>query len=488
MTNQIGNNSRREKGPGARKIYQQLKRQIIDGVYGNGGKLPSSRALAVEFGVSRNTVTVAYDQLLAEGFITVSQGSRPLAVPAIQPKPFESRTTEIAADQRLSEYAKRVLEVRLPSRSSFSNTVIDFRYGDISADDFPTIQWRKALNQATGRQTSRLSYGDPKGSPRLRAALQAYLWRARSIECSSDQIVIVNGSQQGLELCARILLDPGDTYAIEEPCYPMARHVFTSVGTRAIGITVDADGVDAGQLAGLDARLAYVTPSHQFPLGSVLSINRRQQLLQWAEVCGSYIVEDDYDGEYRYDIKPIPPLRALSANSNVVYVGTVSKTLSPTLRIGYMVLPSSLVDVFTRVKLLSDRHAPALEQEALAAFIESGAYEGHIRRIRRLNGKRRASLLDALSSEFGEDVSIVGADAGLHLVVWFHRLTFSDEDDFATEALSCGVAIYSMRPHFRELDNSKKLAVVMGYAALTDAQISKGVTQLRKAYDRLLSR
>ncbi|TIX54022.1 MAG: PLP-dependent aminotransferase family protein, partial [Mesorhizobium sp.] len=240
--------------------------------------------------------------------------------------------------------------------------VADFRYGDLSGADFPVLAWRRASNKAILRRGARLRYGDPQGSSALRVALQGYLWRARGINCVPDQIVIVNGSQQGLDLCARLLLDPGNPFVIENPGYPLARHAFAAAGGVAVPVAVDADGLRTDALP--PARLACVTPSHQFPLGSVLSATRRRSLLAWATATGAYIVEDDYDGEYRHDIVPISPLQTLGAES-VIYVGTFSKTLSPTLRLGYLVIPTGLCRAFSEAKRLTDRHAPMLEQDVL---------------------------------------------------------------------------------------------------------------------------
>jgi GntR family transcriptional regulator/MocR family aminotransferase len=216
-------------------------------------------------------------------------------------------------------------------------------------------------------------------------------WRTRRLSCELDQVFIVNGSQQGLDLCARLILDTGDAFAIENPAYAMARQVFTGTGATPIFIPVDQDGMKTELLEGATARLAYVTPSHQFPLGGVMSIARRHQLLDWAQQNGAWIIEDDYDSEYRYDINPVPSLHGLDGSGQVIYLGTISKTLSPLLRIGYLVVPPTLQDAMATAKRLADRHSTTSEQEALATLIENGAYERHVRRVRRLNGERRAA-------------------------------------------------------------------------------------------------
>ncbi|TIP60930.1 MAG: PLP-dependent aminotransferase family protein [Mesorhizobium sp.] len=485
----LGNSSSKNSssGLGARGIYENLREQIVAEVYGRGDVLPSARALAVELGVSRTTVTSAYEQLAAEGFVVIRHGARPrVAIKIAHSEPGPVHTA--AEPHGLSAFAERLRCRAIPMRVASEKLVADFRYGDMSASDFPTLAWRKAMNDAALGRPPKLSYGDPCGSIRLRAALQGYLWRARSIRCEVGEIVVVNGSQQGLDLCARLLLDEGDGFAIEEPCYPMARSVFEMTGAIAAPVEVDAEGIRADLLAYVGARLAYVTPSHQFPLGSVMSMGRRQQLLGWAQEKRAYIVEDDYDSEYRFDMNPIPPLRALGGASNVIYIGTVSKTLSPLLRIGYVVVPRELQEVFAHAKRLTDRHAPSLEQEALATLVETGAYEAHVRKARRQNARRRAALLDALQAEFRDLVRVEGAEAGLHVVAWFTGMPPAMAASFIEKAAALGVGIYSISPHYFDpaLDRSC-FGLVMGYASLTDSQIHRGIKLLRGAYEEATS-
>jgi GntR family transcriptional regulator/MocR family aminotransferase len=321
----------------ARRIIAAIKEQIHGGVYQPGDRLPSTRAFATEWGASRTTVTAAYGQLIAEGYLTTRPGSRAIVAQGLG---VAAAPTASSADapRHLSAFAQRLLALPAPAAAQTAR-IADFRYGDLSGADFPVLAWRRAFNKISLRRAPQLRYGDPQGSAALRNALQAYLWRARGISCAPDQIVIVNGSQQGLDLCARLLLDPGDPFVIENPGYVLARHCFVAAGGLAVPVPVDADGLRTDSLP--SARLAYVTPSHQFPLGSVLSAARRRALLAWAARTGAYVVEDDYDGEYRHDIAPIPPLQTLDAAS-VIYAGTLSKTLSPTLRLGYLVVPASL--------------------------------------------------------------------------------------------------------------------------------------------------
>ncbi|MCF3641997.1 PLP-dependent aminotransferase family protein [Rhizobium sp. TRM95111] len=474
---------------GARRIYEALKDQILSRVYEAGSRLPSSRSLANELHVSRTTVTVAYEQLAAEGFVELRQGARP-RVTALQigQRPRDIKAAAREACGPLSTYGERLRRLS-PWLDYLPNTLaVDFRYGDLAPSDFPALAWKRAVNSVITQRPGRLAYEDPRGSRRLRQALQGYLWRARTLQCDLEQIIVVNGSQQGLDLCARILLDANSAFVMENPGYRMACQIFSSTGASAVAVDVDAGGLKTEDLSGIDAQMAYVTPSHQFPLGGVMPISRRHQLLDWARDRDAYVVEDDYDSEYRYDISPVPPLQSLEDGRNVIYLGTVSKTLSPMMRIGYLVVPKHLQEVFATAKQLIDRHTPMTEQEALASLIESGAYESHVRRVRRLNRERREALLTALEGAFGERLTVEGADAGLHVVVWFNELPGSAETALMDAARQRDVGLYSISPLYDSAPGTteaprERLGLVMGYSALTPRQIEKGIQLLAAAVD-----
>ena len=368
--------------------------------------------------------------------------------------------------------------ISAPNRQRFNTT---FGTATSLRRDFPKLAWRRALNAAVLAHRERLGYEHPAGNLALRRALQGYLWRARGIECNVAQIIIVSGSQQALDLCARVLVDPGDQVVLEEPCYAMARNVMLATGAMPVAIPCDKDGMDTSRLPDpKGVALAFVTPSHQFPLGGVLPSGRRKALIEWAIAGNTYIIEDDYDGEYRYDVRPIPPLWT-TGQGRVIYVGTVSKTLSPTLRLGYMVLPSTLVEPFVRCKQITDRHSSSFEQEALASMIETGAYESHVRKMRRLNAERRAAFLKAMAEAFGDKVDIVGTSAGLHVVVWFNHLTINDEEHFATCARQDGVGIYPISRLFAD-PTEQRAGFIFGYASIPVALIGKGVDGLVQVY------
>jgi GntR family transcriptional regulator/MocR family aminotransferase len=467
---------------GARRIYEELKAQIANGLYATGSPMPSTRSLAAELGVARSTVTIAYEQLLSEGFIESRQGARTrvaiLRPEETLPEPVASTTP---MKRRLSAYGERLQGLPHPPQHNPSKLVADFRYGDLAASDFPTLLWKRAVDNTVKRRRDRLAYDDSRGSLALRTALQAYLWRARGIRCELNQLIIVNGSQQGLDLCTRLLVGPGDAVVIEDPCYMMARHVFAAVGATVVPVPADHEGLNTSLLPAIDARLAYVTPSHQYPLGGVMPIGRRNALLAWSRQCGAYVIEDDYDGEYRYDIAPVPPLQTLGGADNVIYLGTLSKTLSPTLRIGYMVVPHELGDAFAAAKRLTDRHSPQLEQEAAATLIATGAYERHVRRTRRRNAARRATLLAALRAKLGDRLTIVGADAGLHVIVWCNAKSASGESQLIERARQAGIGLYPVTPTYAAADapyRPDRAGFIIGYASLDEHQIERGVDVL----------
>lgn len=459
-----------------RRIIAAIKQRVHDGSYRPGDGLPSSRAFAAEWGVSRTTVTAAYAQLVAEGYLIVRRGARPVVAAGLTAKPADGPTPP-SAPPHLSAFANRLATLSPPAAAG-GVTVADFRYGHVSAADFPVLAWRRAVTRASLRRRPVLQYGEPQGEAGLRAMLADYLWRARGIGCRSDDIVIVNGSQQGLDLAARILLDPGDGFLMENPGYGLARNVFLAAGGTAIPVPVDGDGLVTDVLP--DARLAYVTPSHQFPLGGVLSATRRRALLAWASARGAYVIEDDYDAEYRHDIAPIPPVQTLDPQS-VIYLGTVSKTLSPTLRLGYLVAPAALLPAFVEAKRITDRQTPLLEQEAWAELLASGAYERHVRAVRRRNGERRVTLLQALRRELGATFTLEGDRAGLHVVIWLDRMTAAREGELIASARAEGVGLYPVSPLYDPAGPLPQCAgLVMGYAGLDGDAITKGVAVMAR--------
>jgi GntR family transcriptional regulator/MocR family aminotransferase len=467
-----------------RRIYARLRAQIEDGTLAAGTRLMSTRAMAAELGVSRTTVTAAYEQLAAEGFVVTSAGKAATVANVISPP---SRHAQGDSAQRkglptaLSLYGQRVALMK-PYSMALPQARIDFRYGSVASRDFPALGWQRAYRAELVKRQPSLAYGHPEGEERLRNALQGYLRRARGLACDAEQILIVHGSQQGLDLCARLLLNPNDAFVFEEPGYRMARYCFEATGATALPIPVDVSGLDTRALPEDDrVRLAYVTPSHQFPMGAVLSVARRLELLSWASRHRAWIIEDDYGGEFRYGQRPIDALQSMDAQARVIYVGTFSKALSPQLRQGYLVLPRELIHVFREAKRLTDRHSPRWEQNVLASLIESGTYERHVRRLRRENERRRRALLEAFEHHLAEHGRLVGMAAGLHGVLLLPRLRAQDEPRLQAIALERGVGVYPLSPLFAEpasAEYERPAGLILGYAGLTAPQIHEGICML----------
>jgi GntR family transcriptional regulator / MocR family aminotransferase len=468
-----------------RRIYDLLRAQIADGTLPPGAPAPSTRALAADLGVSRTTVTAAYEQLAAEGFLVTSTGrvariaSHPLVTPAVHGTISGRHTNSVPV---LSEFGHRLVAIDMPALPQAEPVRFDFLYGAVASRDFPTLAWRRAYQAELLHQQHSLYYAPPEGDASLRRALQGYLRRARGLACEADQILVVHGSQQAIDLCARLLLDAGDAFVFEDPGYLMAQRCFEVTGAKCLPIPVDADGLITTGLPKDDrVRLAYVTPSHQFPLGGVLPIGRRLELLQWAKRHQAWIIEDDYDGEFRYGQRPIDALQSIDADGRVIYVGTFSKALSPQLRLGYLVLPPKLVPAFRQAKRLTDRHAPVLEQRVLASLIDGGTYERHVRRMRRENERRRAALLDAITHYLPGDVHVSGTAAGLHMVLWLPFMRSQDEPALVASARNKGVGAYPVTPLFARQPTTleaRPAGLILGYASLTSEQIQQGVRTL----------
>jgi GntR family transcriptional regulator/MocR family aminotransferase len=470
-----------------RRIYELLRSRIERGALSPGEPLPSTRALAADQGVSRTTVVTIYEQLAAEGYIETAPGKRARVYPGLGPRdrpPRPRRTQRPDHARELSAYAMRLMSLDVPMRPTTDPQRINFLYGGLADEDFPKLAWRRLYNRALTRRQHPLYYGTTAGEADLRTELQGYLLRARGLSCTPDQILIVQGSQQAIDLCARLLINPGDRVAIEEPCYLMARRSFESVGAQVVGTPVDDQGLISAALPPSRTALTYVTPSHQFPLGAVMSIGRRKALLDWAMTHSSWVIEDDYDSEFRYGLRPVDPLQSLDTQGCVIYIGTFSKALSPQLRLGYLVLPPALVKPFLHARQLADRHSPVIEQSVLAELIRSGAYERHLRRLRRENERRRAALVESLAKHLGTDARVEGTESGLHGVVWIPGLPIRAEPAIVAEAFRAGVGVRAITPLYAEgiaFRNSRCAGLVLGYASLTATEIEEGVYRLARA-------
>ncbi|WP_394701349.1 PLP-dependent aminotransferase family protein [uncultured Propionivibrio sp.] len=477
----------------SRRLYEEFRSRIADGTYVAGAVVPSTRALAVERGLSRATVSLVYEQLAADGFIETFPGAASRVVTGAAPATLVTKLSNPINEQAaasfmlgLSAIGERISTMALADWSPARTGEIDFVYGPLAGSDFPSLNWMKAVRAVERQRGRRLEYEDPLGNPDLRRELQAHLSLTRGLVCSIDQLMIVNGSQQALDLCARLLTDPGDVVVVENPGYRMAHHVFEAYGAALQCVDVDNHGLVTDQLDGLGTvRLAYVTPTHQFPLGSFLPIARRRQLLDWAALRKVWIIEDDYDSEYRYAVRPEETLQSLDARGCVIHIGTFSKTLSPQLRLGYLVLPKPLIKIFAAAKRLTDRHTATGVQRALALLLETGGYNRHVRRIRRLQQARQNALVKALDMHLGGQVEVQGAASGLHLVVWFRSLPANVEQLLVEAALQRGVRVYPISSLFNPCRPSwekRQLAgLVMGYALLEPETIEIGVRHVAEA-------
>lgn len=471
-----------------RRIYARLRAQIEDGTLAAGTQLLSTRAMADTLGVSRTTVTAAYEQLAAEGFVVTAVGkvARVAAVAVGRTQPGRSPVNH--PPPALSLYGQRVAALKPYSMASPSAR-IDFRYGSVASRDFPALGWHRAYRAELNKRQPSRPYGQAEGEEHLRSALQGYLRRARGLACDAEQILIVHGSQQGLDLCARVLLNPDDAFVFEDPGYRMARYCFEATGATALPLPVDTAGLQTQHLPD-DARvrLAYVTPSHQFPMGAVLPIARRLELLNWASRHRAWVIEDDYGGEFRYGQRPIDALQSMDTEARVIYVGTFSKALSPQLRLGYLVLPRELVGVFREAKRLTDRHSARWEQNVLASLIDSGAYERHVRRLRRDNEGRRKALLYAVEHYLPGRARLEGMAAGLHGVLQLPALRAHVEGALQALALERGVGVYPLSPLFKQphlLQCERPAGLIIGYAGLTPQQIDEGIEILARVIDRV---
>ncbi len=461
--------------PLVRQVYTGLRNAVLSNTLRPGERLPSTRQLAADLGVSRTVVLLAYDQLRAEGFVAARAGSGTYVSGSLggsrraAPRP--------AARIRLSRFgtaAEAVAStVELPRRRT-AGVRYDFAYGRTEIGTFPFPTWRRMLLRHARKAPARtLDYGPSGGSPALREAIAAHLRRSRAVICDAAQIIVVNGSQQALDLAARVLLERGDSVVIENPHYHGTREILRAAGAQLLPIPVDEAGLDPSTLPS-QARMAVVTPSHQFPTGAVLPLARRLQLLDWARRANAVIIEDDYDGEFRYEGQPVESLQGLSGAERVIYVGTFSRTIFPALRIGYLVVPEILTRAFTTAKWLCDRHTATLEQETLAEFVGSGMYERYLRRTRREHALHREELLSALDRYLGQRVRVGGQAAGTHVVIW--PTTRVNEEAVIAQAAGRGVGIYGISPYY--IGRPVRAGFLLGYSRISGRDIREGVRRL----------
>lgn len=490
-------------GPLYQQIYRAFREEILTRTLKPGERVPSTRALANLLKVSRNTAVFAYEQLIAEGYLETRVGAAGTVVaPALPPDSsyfLVSKSVDrqqristrgsvrlAVAGQRILKTAQEVADrEELPTLTwepTPQRIQYDFRPGRASFADLPYALWCRLLGSRARRASLRdLDYGPPAGRWELREAIATRLRRLRGVDASPERIVIVNGTQQALDLICRVLLNSGDRVLIEEPHYTGARCTFVSAGAKLITSPVDAHGIQIpkSRIARGSVKLAYVTPSHQFPTGVVLPLARRLELLEWASHVGAFIIEDDYDGEYRYDGPPLQGLAGLDQEGCVIYVGTFSKILFPALRLAYLVLPESLVESVVAAKAIGDTGTATLEQLTLADFMNMGHFDRHLGRTNASNAARRNALVSAIRKEFADRAEVCGANAGLHVLVWLKTRSGGRIAEVHRKAEDAGVGLFSVDPFYTK--PPRRTGLVLGYAPLREREIREGIRRLAAA-------
>jgi len=456
------------------EIYRQIRRAILDGRLRAGDRLSPSRDLAQSLAVSRMTVTVAYERLAGEGFVTSRLGSGTFV---------SNGVTRAVRQTRRSDGVLRprgVWETIAVARAFDKSARYEFRTGLPDASLFPHRTWRRLIVSALRSESADVGvYGDPAGQPDLRAAIARHIGVSRGVDAVAEDIIITNGTQQALDIIVRALLARPERIAVEDPGYGPARQLFKSLGLRVVGVPVDDQGLVVGRIP-TGVRAVYVTPSHQHPLGVSMTLQRRQALLEWARQNNAAILEDDYDSEFRFGGRPLEPLQTLDASGRVVYMGSFSKTLLPTLRVGFVVAPRSLFGVLQKAKFVSDWHTTTVMQTALARFIEDGGFARHLRKVSAVYQERHAMVIEAVSRDFADQLELVPSEAGLHVAALARTASLAEMDAVARRASDAGVAIQVLSKF--AAGKSARAGLVLGYGAIPTDNIREGLRRLRTCF------
>jgi len=469
-----------ESGPLWVQIHRQLRSAILGARLPPGARLPSTRTLAHDLGVSRTSTESAFAQLEAEGFLARRVGAGTYVARVREALPARRKASRVGASGARATLSNRGRAMACARACDEPTEPRAFDAGLPALEAFPWRTWRRLLARRS-RQSERdlMGYGDPAGHPALRDAVAAYVTTARGVACEPDQVVILTSSQQALDLSARLLLDPGDEVWLEDPGYLGARLAFEAAGARLCPVPVDDAGLDvgAGQSAALGARLAYVTPSHQYPTGVTMTLERRLALLAWAERAGAWVIEDDYDSEFRYHGRPIAAIQGLDRSARVIYVGTFTKVLFPSIRLAYAVVPRELKDAFVTARTLLDGHTAQLLQAVLADFMTEGHFGVHVRRMRALYGERRDALVEAADRELGKRLRLGPTDAGLEIAAYLPP--GSKAREVAQRAARRGVSLVPLSRYAVAAAGPEGL--LLGFAALTPAAIRAGMRTMARA-------
>lgn len=471
------------------QLYGALRDAILTGRIAPGTRLPSTRDLAQTLAVSRNTVTAAFEQLVAEGYLESRVGDGTYISPAlpddllyVHTQSTATNSSPIVPTNQVSKRHRAIVETPMGGAAD-DHAPRAFRTGVPALDAFPYAIWARLVARRWRNPTpDLLTYGDAAGYRPLRQAIANYLSTARGVHCTVEQVMITAGSQHALDLIAHVLLDPGDAVWIEDPGYRGARAALLGAGAKLIPVPLDEEGISvtAGQAACADARMAYVTPSHQYPTGVTMSVARRLALLEWVHGAAAWILEDDYDSEYRYHGHPLAALQGLDvqgAGNRVLYTGTFSKVLFPGLRLGYLVAPPPLIHVFAEALYRAHRYLSVFDQAVLADFIDEGHFARHIRRMRTLYARRQEILLDAIDQQLAPYLHVNPTPAGLHIAGWL--TTGIDDNNITAAAATLGVEVAPLSGY--TLLPDKQQGLVLGYAMLNEAEIVTGIERLQQA-------
>jgi GntR family transcriptional regulator/MocR family aminotransferase len=456
------------------QIFRQLRTAVLEGRLKPGDGLPPTRELARRLEVSRNTVAIAYERLAAEGFVDGKVGSGT----------YVRRDVGLARRSRPRPSGgwvrPRPVWASFPGPPTIAaDPVFDLRAGIPDAAAFPFESWRRLVNRELRPAAVRHGmYGDPAGHPGLRAAIAHHVGMSRGVRATADDIVVTNGTQQAIDIIGRVLLDPGAAVAVEEPGYPPPAQALIAQGARVIRVPVDRHGLIVEAIPP-GVRLVVVTPSHQFPLGMPMPLERRLALLAWAERHGAAIIEDDYDSQFRFAGRPIEPLQTLDRDGRVIYVGTFSKVMLPTLRLAFVVAPPSIRHAVHSAKYVSDWHTALPTQAALAAFIEEGTLARHIRRTRDEYAARQARIIEVVERDFTELLDVIPSTVGMHLAAWLRPAAGEDDREIVRRARALDVGLYAISQFAAE--PSTRPGLVIGYGAIQRDQIDESLSRLRRA-------
>lgn len=471
--------------PMHRQVFDQIRDAILGGRLAPGRRLPSSRALADEIGVSRNTVLAAYDQLFAEGYTEGQVGSGTTVSRVLPEDVLAARAAKrppAGGEGAGLSNAGRALMGSKPrvQRGASNNT---FRPGLPEISRFPWNHWSRMVAKFWRKPPRHLvSYGEPGGFMPLRISIADYLRAVRGLACDAEQVIVTAGAQQAIDLAARALLDRGDKVWIEEPGYAGIKGVLTAAGAELVPVPVDNDGlvVRAGRAQAPGARMAVVTPSHQYPLGAVMSLGRRLELLEWATEHNAWILEDDYDSEYRYSGRPLSALQGLDTSGRVIYVGTFSKVLFPAIRLGYMVVPPGLAEPMIRIRRSLDDQTAISMQPVLSEFIETGHFAAHIRRMRTLYAERQSVLVREITKRLSDVLDVAPDEAGMHLVARIRPSCDVSDSEIAAKAVHAGLTLYPLSDFY--IGPPTQNGLVLGYAGIEEREICTGVERLARLF------